>query len=46
MSPGDVMTMQARCRHTIIAKTELKLIEVQVGKEISIQYKRKFDLER
>ena len=42
---GDVITMQAGCRHTIIAETELKVIEVQLGKEISIHDKRKFQLE-
>lgn len=42
---GDVITMQAGCRHTIIADTELKLIEVQLGKEISVHDKQKFDLE-
>lgn len=31
---GDVITMSAGCRHTVIAETELKLIEVQLGKEI------------
>lgn len=42
--PGDVVTMQAGCRHTIIAETELKVIEVQLGKEISIYDKRKYEL--
>lgn len=42
---GDVVTMQAGCRHTIIAETELKVIEVQLGKEISIHDKHKFQLE-
>ncbi len=42
---GDVVTMQAGCKHTIIAETELKVIEVQLGKEISIQDKEKFPLE-
>ncbi len=42
---GDVITMQAGCRHTIIAETELKVVEVQLGKEISIHDKRKFQLE-
>lgn len=40
VKPGDVVTMQAGCRHTIFAKTELKLIEVQLGKEISVHDKR------
>lgn len=42
---GDVVTMQAGCRHTIIAHTELKVMEVQLGKEISVHDKRKFELE-
>lgn len=28
--------MSAGCRHTVIAETELKLIEVQLGKEIDL----------
>lgn len=43
---GDVITMQAGCRHTIIADTELQLIEVQLGKEISADDKQKFKLEK
>ncbi len=42
---GDVVTMQAGCRHTLIAKTELKVIEVQLGEEISVHDKQKFELE-
>ncbi len=42
---GDVITMQAGCRHTIVADTELKIIEVQIGKEISVHDKQKFELE-
>ena len=38
---GDVITMQAGCKHTIIATTELKLIEVQLGREISVDDKNK-----
>lgn len=41
---GDVVTMSAGCRHTVIAETELKLIEVQIGEEISAEDKRKFEL--
>ena len=40
-----MITMQAGCRHTIIADTELKVIEVQLGKEISVHDKQKFPLE-
>jgi mannose-1-phosphate guanylyltransferase len=42
---GDVITMSAGCRHTIVAETELQLIEVQLGKEISVHDKQKFELE-
>lgn len=42
---GDVVTMQAGCRHTIIAGSELKLVEVQLGKEISVHDKQKYALE-
>lgn len=45
VSAGDVITMNAGCRHTVIADTELKLIEVQLGKEISVSDKQKFELE-
>ena len=42
---GDVITMEAGCRHTIIAKTELKIIEVQIGKEIRVDDKQKYEFE-
>lgn len=45
VSAGDVITMSAGCRHTIFAETELKLMEVQLGKEINVQDKQKFALE-
>jgi mannose-1-phosphate guanylyltransferase len=44
--PGDVVTMQAGCRHTVLAETELKLVEVQLGAEINVHDKQKFSLER
>ena len=42
---GDVITMQAGCRHTVIADSELQLIEIQLGKEISVHDKQKYALE-
>ena len=42
---GDVITMEAGCRHTVIAETELKMIEVQLGKEISVHDKKKYEME-
>lgn len=41
---GDVITMQRGCRHTVIAKTRLSLVEVQLGSEISVEDKVKHDL--
>ena len=42
---GDVITMSAGCRHTVIAETELKIIEVQLGENINVSDKKKFELE-
>lgn len=42
---GDVVTMNAGCRHTVIAETELKLIEVQLGEAINVNDKQKYELE-
>ncbi len=41
---GDVITMPAGSKHTIFAETELKLIEVQLGKDIDVRDKNKFEL--
>ncbi len=43
---GDVITIEAGCRHTVFAETELQLIEVQLGKEISVDDKQTFRLEK
>ena len=43
---GDVITMAAGCKHTVIAETELQMIEVQLGREISVFDKKKYELER
>lgn len=42
---GDVVTMQAGCRHTIIAESELKVIEVQLGEDIDVHDKHKYALD-
>lgn len=42
---GDVVTMQAGCRHTVIADSELQLIEVQLGREIDVHDKHKYEYE-
>lgn len=41
---GDVITMASGTKHTIIAKTELKLIEVQIG-DIKVKDKEKYNME-
>lgn len=43
--PGDVITMPAGCKHTVMADAKLQLIEVQLGKDISVQDKIKYNLE-
>jgi len=47
VTPGDVVTMQAGCRHTLIndGDEELQVIEVQLGKDIDVKDKHKYKLE-
>lgn len=42
--PGNVVTMPAGCKHTIIADTKLSVIEVQIGTDINVADKQKYDL--
>ena len=44
VKPGDVITITAGQKHTIIADTELNVVEVQLGKEINVQDKVKCEL--
>ena len=41
---GDVITIAAGCKHTVEAITALDIVEVQIGDEISVADKVKFDL--
>lgn len=43
---GDVITMARGCRHTILNTTDkpLKLVEIQLGKDISVRDKYKYDM--
>lgn len=44
VKPGDVITMSAGCKHTVIAGDEgLQLIEVQLGTGISVVDKKKYE---
>lgn len=44
VAPGDVISMPAGCKHTVAADTELQIIEVQIGRDISVEDKRKYEL--
>lgn len=41
--PGNVLHMPIGCRHTVIADTDLKIIEEQLGKHIHVKDKVKYD---
>lgn len=43
--PGDVLTMKAGQKHKVEAETELKIIEVQIGDEISVHDKVKYKID-
>jgi mannose-1-phosphate guanylyltransferase len=42
--PGDVVTMAAGCKHTIIAETRLTVLEAQLGEDISVKDKKKYQI--
>ena len=42
--PGVMLRLPAGCRHTLIAETELTVIEVQLGRDISVADKKKYPL--
>jgi mannose-1-phosphate guanylyltransferase len=44
IGPGDVVSVAAGCRHTVIADTDLTLLEIQIGSEISAADKKKYEL--
>ncbi|WP_125140039.1 sugar phosphate nucleotidyltransferase [Clostridium transplantifaecale] len=43
--PGDVVSVAAGCKHTLIADTDMSIVEVQVGDEISQKDKQVFELD-
>lgn len=45
VTPGMVVEIPIGCKHTVIAKTEIQLIEVQLGKEIAVEDKQKYTLD-
>ena len=45
VKPGDVITMAAGCKHTVFAGDDgLQLIEVQLGEDINVSDKHKYEL--
>lgn len=45
VKPGDVITMAAGCKHTVFAGDDgLQLVEVQLGSEINVSDKKKYEL--
>ncbi len=45
VEPGDILAIAADTRHTIIAETDLELIETQIGDHIDVKDKKKFEIE-
>ena len=45
IKPGDVVKLPSGCKHTVFADTDLKLLEVQLGRDISVSDKIKHDFE-
>ncbi len=44
VAPGDVISLPAGCKHMIFAESELKVIEIQMGEGISVEDKRKYEM--
>ena len=42
IGPGDVITIMSGCKHRVKALTELTMVEVQLGRDISEKDKKKF----
>ena len=40
---GDIISVPTGCKHTVIADTELQIVEVQIGKDIRVTDKKKYD---
>ena len=43
VAPGDVISMPAGCKHMVSAESELKIIEVQLGENITVEDKQKYE---
>ena len=42
---GDVITLNAGCKHAVKALTVLDIVEIQLGEEISVEDKEKFSMQ-
>ena len=45
VNPGDVVAIAAGSRHTIMAETDLVIVETQIGENIDVKDKKKFEIE-
>ena len=45
VNTGDIIAIAAGSRHTIIAETDLELTETQIGENIDVKDKKKFEIE-
>lgn len=43
LRPGIVVNLPCFCRHTVIAKTKLEIIEIQMGEGITVHDKKKYE---
>lgn len=41
---GDIIEMPIGCKHSVFADTELKIIEVQIGEDITVEDKKKYQI--
>ncbi|HBI61673.1 MAG TPA: mannose-1-phosphate guanylyltransferase, partial [Lachnospiraceae bacterium] len=44
-SAGDIISLPEGCKHTVIAESDLQIIEVQTGPEINVGDKVKYSFE-
>ncbi len=44
LRPGDVLLLASGCRHTILADTDMTVLETQLGEEINVHDKIKYEL--
>ena len=45
LKSGMVVNLPCFCRHTVIAKTKLEIVEIQMGQGITVHDKIKYDFD-